>query len=190
MHALSRFSRRWGVGRIIATAILVFVAFLFLIPLLWMITSSLKPSYQILDVPPQFLPNPPRWSNYPEALSAIPFLTYLRNSLLLCAVTVCGAVLSSAIVAYGFARLQFKGKQPLFLLMIATMVLVTTAPVMRTTTPSTKAPPAMNDRRRASRRLAVPRSAETNLGSSATRARSICSSRRSSSSESGTTTSR
>ena len=62
----------------------------------------------------------------------IPFVTYLKNTLFLCLVTVLGAVYSSAIVAYGFARIEFRGKQPLFLLMIATMVLpgqVTMIPV-------------------------------------------------------------
>jgi multiple sugar transport system permease protein len=120
------------VQRLAAYLALIVLSILPLLPLVWMVSTSLKADSQIF--PPEgqsagavtlarLIPNPVKWGNYPEALSAIPFLTYLRNSLFLCAVTVCGAVLSSAIVAYGFARLQFKGKQPLFLLMIATMVL-------------------------------------------------------------------
>lgn len=120
---------------------LIALSILPLLPLIWMISSSLKTDSQIF--PPEgqsaaavtlarMISHPVKWSNYPEALSAIPFLTYLKNTVFLCLVTVCGAVLSSATVAYGFARLEFAGKKPLFLLMIATMVLpgqVTMIPV-------------------------------------------------------------
>lgn len=120
------------VQRAAAYLALITLSILPLLPLIWMLSTSLKIESQIF--PPEgqsagaitlarLIPNPVKWSNYPEALRAIPFLTYLKNTLFLCVMTVCGAVLSSAVVAYGFARIPFKGKQPLFLLMIATMVL-------------------------------------------------------------------
>jgi multiple sugar transport system permease protein len=129
------------VQRCAAYAALVALSVLPLLPLVWMLSSSLKTDSQIF--PPEgqsaaavtlarLLPRPIHWSTYPQALHMIPFLTYLKNTLFLCLVTVLGAVFSSAIVAYGFARIDFKGKQPLFLLMIATMVLpgqVTMIPV-------------------------------------------------------------
>src|ERR1051326_59610 len=127
--------------RIAAYIALIALSILPLLPLVWMVSSSLKTDSQIFPAEGQsagaitlarLLPHPVQWSNYPQALSAIPFFTYLKNTLLLCGVTVLGAVFSSATVAYGFARLEFKGKQPLFLLMIATMVLpgqVTMIPV-------------------------------------------------------------
>ncbi|MEN9937326.1 MAG: hypothetical protein RLZZ387_3905, partial [Chloroflexota bacterium] len=55
-------------------------AALFLIPLLWMISSSLKPDYAIFAVPPQLIPNPPRWQNYPEALTFVPFGRFTLNT--------------------------------------------------------------------------------------------------------------
>jgi len=125
--------------RCAAYAALIALSLLPLLPLVWMLSSSLKTDSQIFPAEGQstvtlarLLPHPVQWSNYPHALQMIPFVVYLKNTLFLCLVTVLGAVFSSAIVAYGFARIQFKGKQPLFLLMIATMVLpgqVTMIPV-------------------------------------------------------------
>jgi multiple sugar transport system permease protein len=112
-----------------------------LLPLFWMVSTSLKADAQIYATGASgapaislagLIPRPVQWQNYPEALKTVPFTGYLRNTLWLCLVTVCGAVLSSAVVAYGFARLQFRGKNTLFLLMLATMALpgqVTMIPV-------------------------------------------------------------
>jgi len=113
----------------------------FALPLVWMVSTSLKENQQLyasggaesLSNPLTVLvPRPVQWENYPEALEAAPFATYLRNTVFLCVVNVFAAVLSSAIVAYGFARLRFPGKTLLFLLMISTMALphqVTMIPV-------------------------------------------------------------
>lgn len=129
------------VQRLLAYLALIALSILPLLPLLWMVSSSLKSDRQIFPAEGQsaaavtlarLIPHPVQWSNYPKSLSAIPFLTYLKNTLFLCLVTVAATVFSSATVAYGFARLEFKGKQPLFLLMVATMILpdqVTMIPV-------------------------------------------------------------
>lgn len=111
-----------------------------LLPLVWMVSTSLKTDAQIF--PPagrqaavtlaSLVPHPVKWANYPAAVHTVPFTTYLQNTVLLCAVTVLATVLSSAVVAYGFGRLQFRGKGPLFLLMISTLALpgqVTMVPV-------------------------------------------------------------
>ena len=116
---------------------LLFLCLPVLLPLLWMVATSLKPQTQIYAKTgaltlASVLPHPAQWSNYPKALQAVPFALYLDNTLLLCLFTVVGGVLSSAVVAYGFGRLEFKGKTPLFLLMIATIALpaqVTMVPV-------------------------------------------------------------
>ncbi len=112
-----------------------------LLPLAWMVSTSLKTDAQIF---PQsgaaaapisiqsLIPSPAQPENYPAALKTVPFTVYLRNTLLLCAVTVIGAVLSSAVVAYGFARIEFWGRGALFMLIISTMALpgqVTMIPV-------------------------------------------------------------
>jgi multiple sugar transport system permease protein len=110
----------------------LFVAGLFLLPLFWMVSSSLKPDYQILDYPPQWFPNPVQWSNYPEALTYVPFGRYALNTLLIALLTIVGHVVSCTIVAYGFARLRAPGRDVLFLVLLATMMLpypVTMVPI-------------------------------------------------------------
>jgi ABC-type glycerol-3-phosphate transport system permease component len=110
----------------------VIVACLFLLPLFWMISSSLKPNYQVLEYPPRWLPSPIQWSNYPEALTYVPFGRYALNTLLIALMTIVGHVLSCTVVAYGFARLQAPGKDALFVVLLATMMLpypVTMVPI-------------------------------------------------------------
>lgn len=112
--------------------IAITAAFLFLLPLFWMISSSLKPNYQVLQFPPQWLPKPIRWQNYPEALTYVPFGRYAINTLFVTIMTMVGHILSSTMVAYGFARLRAPGKNFLFMLLLATMMLpypVTMIPV-------------------------------------------------------------
>jgi len=101
-----------------------------LLPIVWMFSTSLKPDSQVYAGSSttgitlgSLIPHPAMWSNYPKALSAIPFDLYLKNTLTLCAVCVTGAVISSAFVAYGFARIPFRGRGLLFALVIATMAL-------------------------------------------------------------------
>lgn len=107
-----------------------------ILPLLWMVSTSLKTDTQIFAGKEfglgSLLPSPLVGNNYPKALQNMPFLLYLRNTMLLCICTVVGAVASSAIVAYGFAKIRFDGQKVLFAIMIATMALpgqVTMIPV-------------------------------------------------------------
>lgn len=107
-----------------------------ILPMLWMVSTSLQSDRQIFSSTGfsfrALLPSPPVTTNYPAALQNMPFLLYLRNTLVLCLSTVVGAVASSSLVAYGFAKLKFSGQKILFPLMIATMALpaqVTMIPV-------------------------------------------------------------
>lgn len=99
-------------------------AAVFLLPIFWALSSSFKPDYQVLEFPPRWLPNPFRWQNYPEALTYIPFGRYTLNTLVIAALAITGNLLSCTLVAYGFARLRAPGKNFLFILMLATMMLV------------------------------------------------------------------
>jgi len=124
-HRLGRLSPG---QRVAAHLLLLLLCLPALLPLAWMVSTSLKPESQIFaktgtSILQTLLPHPAQWSNYPAALRAIPIALYLDNTLLLCAFTVVGSVLSSALVAYGFGRLEFRGKTPLFLLMLATIAL-------------------------------------------------------------------
>ncbi len=106
-----------------ALTLLLAGAALFLIPFLWMFSSSLKPEYEIFAVPPQLIPNPPRWANYPEALTFVPFGRYMLNTLFISGVTIIGHLSSCTVVAYAFARLRAPGRDALFLVVLATMML-------------------------------------------------------------------
>lgn len=98
-------------------------AVLFLAPLYWMIASSLKPEYDVFARPPVWWPNPPRWQNYVEALTELPFGRYAVNTLIIAVFSVVGYTLSCTVVAYGFARLRAPGKNGLFILLLATLML-------------------------------------------------------------------
>lgn len=95
----------------------------FIIPFIWMLSTSLKTPQAVFRFPPEWLPDPVVWTNYPKALTIVPFHLYFRNTAVVTAASVIGQVLSAAVVAYGFARLRFPGRDALFLLVLATMML-------------------------------------------------------------------
>lgn len=92
-------------------------------PLAWMVLTSLKSPEQIAVAPYSWWPRPFCWENYSQAVTAIPFVRYLANSLLLCAGSVTGTLISCSLVAYGFARLRWPGRDWMFAVLIATMLL-------------------------------------------------------------------
>lgn len=118
-----RFGHDSFIGRTFRGLALGIMGLLFLLPLVWMISSSLKPDYEIFAVPPVWWPRIPRWANYAEALTTQPFALYARNTSLIAVASVIGHVLSCTIVAYGFARLRAPGRDQLFLLVLATLML-------------------------------------------------------------------
>jgi multiple sugar transport system permease protein len=126
----SQARRRWRA--VVGYGLAIAVAGLFLLPLFWMISSSLKPDYQVLESPPRWLPDPVRWANYPEALTYVPFGRYALNTLFIAVMTIIGHALSCTLVAYAFARLRAPGKDALFVILLATMMLpypVTMVPI-------------------------------------------------------------
>jgi len=97
----------------------------FLLPFLWMVSTSLKSLDNTMAFPPQFIPNPMLPGNYWKAVTSpkMDFPLFTRNTLIIALLGVSGTTISSAIVAYGFAKINFKGKGPLFALMLATMMI-------------------------------------------------------------------
>jgi multiple sugar transport system permease protein len=119
-------------GTVAAHTALVILSVLFLLPLLWLITTSLKTDAQILKFPPEWVPNPLTWKNYPGGLTFIPFWQQLLNTCLVCAGAVTGTIISCSLAAYGLARLKWRGRDALFFVIIGTMMLpfqVTMVPV-------------------------------------------------------------
>ncbi len=96
---------------------------MYLVPFFWMLSTSLKTPVQVYDYPVTWFPNPVDWANYPDIFIEAPFLTYTINTVVLTVIGVAGSILSSALAAYGFARFRFRMREPLFIVMLATMMI-------------------------------------------------------------------
>ncbi|RLD13250.1 carbohydrate ABC transporter permease [candidate division KSB1 bacterium] len=102
---------------------LIFFAVVFIIPFLWILSTSLKGSEQIFSIPPVWIPKVLHWENYSKVFEAMPFLIYLKNSVFISVLTIIGVVFSSSLVAYAFGCLQWPGRDVLFVFVLATMML-------------------------------------------------------------------
>lgn len=102
---------------------LTILGLIFLFPFFWMLTTALKPEEQIFAFPPEFWPEKFVWQNFPDAMTFVPFGTYVANTLIVCFWTVVGTTLSSAVVAYGFAKVRWPGRNIVFVVMLSTMML-------------------------------------------------------------------
>lgn len=161
------------IKRFLLYALIIVGSMMFITPLVWMISTALKPVEQTMTMPPQWLPYQyhadiegervpvrlgpeidvdgvtwrrafpddrvepvlvrpesltrtiaPRWSNFREAVRAMKFFPqYLKNTLMLCVLTVIGTVCSSALAAYGFSRVDWRGRDVLFIVALATMMI-------------------------------------------------------------------
>lgn len=111
------------IGSVSVYLVLILGCAMSLLPLIWMVRSSLMGMAQIFVVPPIWIPNPVRWQNYTQALSALPFGTFFKNSLFITTLVVTGTVITGSICAYSFARIRWKGRGLLFSLIISSMML-------------------------------------------------------------------
>ncbi len=101
------------------------LAILFVLPFLWMLSTSFKLNKEVFVYPPQWIPSVFHFENYSEALALAPFDLYLRNTLFVTIGNVIGNLLSCTLAGYGFARLRARGSNFLFLLMLSTLMLPT-----------------------------------------------------------------
>ncbi|THF85476.1 carbohydrate ABC transporter permease [Deinococcus sp. KSM4-11] len=109
--------------KVVAFALLCIISAAILFPALWMLSTSLKVDTQVYANPPVWIPNPLRWANFSEAWRLAPFARYALNTALYAAAVVFGTVLSSSLAAYGFAKLRFPGRNFLFSILLATMMI-------------------------------------------------------------------
>lgn len=116
--------RTWTlVGRILAYIVVTVGAIVSMIPFIWMISSSLKPLDQVFAEPPIWIPRPAQWHNYVDAWRALPFTQFLINTIFITILGMAASVFTSALVAYGFARYRFPGRDVLFVVLLSTMML-------------------------------------------------------------------
>jgi multiple sugar transport system permease protein len=95
----------------------------FALPFVWMLSTSLKSGAETFATPPHLLPEQWIWSNYPTAINYVPFGRYFLNSLIVCTASVVGTVLSCSLVAFSLARIRWWGRTPLFVVVLASMML-------------------------------------------------------------------
>lgn len=110
----------WAKGALYATLCLVSAVFVF--PMLWMMSTSLKEASQTMVFPPSWFPWPAQWHNYVDATHYIPFMRYALNTLIICVLSVIGMTFASAMTAYAFSRLTWPGRDLAFSLLLATMM--------------------------------------------------------------------
>ncbi|MCL4860173.1 MAG: carbohydrate ABC transporter permease [Caldilineaceae bacterium] len=108
---------------ILIHAALLPAAFVFMLPFLWMLSTSLKTDAQLYAYPPIWIPNPLNWANYPNAVTYITFFLYLRNTLIIAVAATVGAVISCSLVAYSLSRIPWPGRHILFIATVATLML-------------------------------------------------------------------
>lgn len=112
--------------RILNTALhVVFVAasLVYVVPFFWMLSTSMTLTGREMAMPPQWLPNPVVWANYPKALTIVPMFTFLRNTLVITATATFFGTITASLAGYGFARLTFPGRNVLFSFCLATMMI-------------------------------------------------------------------
>jgi len=96
-----------------------------LLPLYWMITSSLRDNAHVFDSPPQLIPHPVNWGNYPAALTYLPFGTFFINTMVIEVFVIIGTLLSCSMAAYSFARLRWPGRDIMFIVLLSVLMLPT-----------------------------------------------------------------
>ncbi|KKB11372.1 sugar ABC transporter ATP-binding protein [Devosia geojensis] len=116
--------QRPGVGkRRFAFLVCIVISLLMMMPLAWLVRSSFMEMGQIFIFPPEWIPQPFRFENFPEALTVIPFFRYFVNTMLILVPSVVGTLVSSSLAAYGFARLNWPGRDLVFGVLLSTLML-------------------------------------------------------------------
>lgn len=111
------------IGRVLLYVVLIIGAIIFSLPLIWMISTSIKPEHLVYTIPIVWIPPEPDWTNYTRAWQMLPFPTFYGNTIFLTAVNIFGLLLSSSLVAFAFARIRFWGRDWIFIVLLATMML-------------------------------------------------------------------
>ena len=93
------------------------------VPLFWMISTSLKGPDALFTYPPEWIPRPPVWRNYIDAWKMLPFGRFLFNTIFITVLAMTAELLTTSLVAFGFARFQFRGRDTLFFILLSTMML-------------------------------------------------------------------
>ena len=115
---------KWGrrTGRTIEIVILTAIALIFISPIVWTISTSLRTPAEAFSNPPQWIPTHPVWSNYSSVFQNAPFYRFLFNSFIVTGLIVVGQLITASMAGYAFAKCQFRGRNGIFWLVLATMM--------------------------------------------------------------------
>ena len=115
--------RREQVVRTGAFIICAIVGVTYLFPFYWMLVTALKTDQQIFQWPPLLWPTTPLWENFLQATRYIPFWLYMKNTLVICLLSIIGTLISCTLIAYGFARVRWPGREVVFIIYLSTLML-------------------------------------------------------------------
>lgn len=119
-------------GRLLLHGVMILLGVTFLMPLAWVASTSLKAAGEVFITPIEWIPQTPRWSNYPEVFARLPFAKFILNTFYVTVMGTVGSVLSATTVAFGLSRIRWPGREFVFTLLLATLMLpgvVTLIPV-------------------------------------------------------------
>lgn len=108
---------------VIKHIVLILVAISMVLPFFWMVSTALKASNNVFAIPPQWIPDPMEWSNFPKVFESIPFLRIIMNTVGYSAAVTFFEVMVSIMIAYGFSRFKFKFKEALFMFLLITIMI-------------------------------------------------------------------
>lgn len=112
---------RWFRQQVIPRIILVVMCLIFIMPFYWMVSQSLKSNAELAQYPPTWIVQDPQWENYKLATERIPFWHFARNTVIVTAGVVIGSLISNPIIAYGFSRVNWPGRDKVFMVVLATV---------------------------------------------------------------------
>ena len=119
----SWYRTRNDISNVLLFVLTALLGITFMFPFFWSISSSLKTGFEVMAYPPTLLPKVPQWQNYIEAWNAADLGLFFTNSLFVTGLSLIGQVASSFLVAYGFARFRFPGRELLFILCLSGMMM-------------------------------------------------------------------
>ena len=122
MSKTVRYRRKIHLGPWISTVILGFVAFLFLIPFVWMVSTALKPADEVFASPPSLIGSAIQFHNFADAWNYLPFGKFMINGLIVATIGTILNVFTSALAAYAFSRINWKGRSKVFFLYLMTLM--------------------------------------------------------------------
>lgn len=102
--------------------VMLLIGLLMIIPFIWTLSSSFKNNNEIFSYPIRWIPEVFRWSNYVEVCEKIPFLTYYLNTLKIAVIVTCGQIVTASLAAYSFSKMQYPGRDKIFLCYLATLM--------------------------------------------------------------------